>query len=141
MTNYRRKLNMLPSLAAQEAEEKHRKVLEAVRKLRKINYTFLCLTSTLRTNRGNTLILANHTLPCLLTLLLHSFHTATKLSYDMLISLRRLYRKCVLWRYPPTGEHMEVVYHVLPIEIMPGNRQETRRFLVFLPRQTSALKP
>ena len=41
---------------------------------------------------------------------------------------------------PPTGEHMEVVYHVLHIERMPGDRQETQCFLVLLPRQNSPLK-
>src|SRR2546423_14263654 len=70
---------------------------------------------------------------------LHSSHTHSYKTSVCSCVLRQLYQKCVLWRYPPTGEHMEVVYHVLPIEIMPGDRQETECFLVLLPRQTSPL--
>src|SRR5205807_8596221 len=47
---------------------------------------------------------------------LHFSHTHCYKTSLCSFALRQLYRKCVLWRDPPTGEHMEVVYHVLRIE-------------------------
>src|SRR6266566_9998183 len=76
---------------------------------------------------------------CYSYLLFTELTNACYKSFLCSFALRQLCRKCVLWPHPPTGEHMEVVYHVLLLELMPGDRQEMKCFLVLLPRQNSPL--